>query len=469
MDLPRIITLEKLGQSPAFSIKLNNDILNHFNILLKQNLQPKLLVKDGKFSIKIDDDTIFPCSQQPEYQNLDIYLHNKNDTFNLTGKIKTRLSVDDKIRTTAPASNLTPGSTPISRPNPVKKTGNIASTGITQSTPATPLNFDPYLALPSDSKSDLYNKILCFLALGPTSRDRLVNVLKFKSADVDEILPTHCQVYNPKDNFLASDVFPNHYISTKPDETTFILKDKSYKELRPWSWKYYSDNERSCILANINNALTRLGYLETHPLRRKIVEPDTSIIPSKNTHKRNTSGLGGGILISSKKSPFKKSQTESPRLAPTAGSSTVVGSPLKAGKKRVNSSSSSDEDKQDGKRFKPEITSPSSVNEDTDDEADKSKSNYYTTLTTKFRVRYKEYEELYNQLNRHNSNDPKKAINKLFELHQSLKDWKRQIWHYDKEIKAKAKIMNLSKHKKKETPTTVEVKTKKPVKPVLNY
>lgn len=496
-------------------------------------------------SIKIKDDLIYPCSQIPEYSHLDVYSNNhSNHQFEFSGRIKTKLSVITGSRQIKDYENSIKQNPVVS---PTKNTGKLENKRLlplneinshnSSSTPATPLNFDPYLILPTDSKSDRLTKILSFMALGPSNKTQLVKLLKFDEPEFNQLLSTYGQIYNPNDTFLADDIYPNHLHKKLPMNSEqfqhhYILKDKAYKELRPWNWKYYSDNERALILNNCHNALTRLGYLETHPLRRKICDqPDPNDVNRDGLHadeQPKKPALGGGLLVS-KKSPFKKSQTESPRLGPTthtqrfspassAGSNTLTStstistklgatsrdkdttSParkVKQSKKRQLSNNSISSSDDENKRYKKEeYTSPSSINEDDYDEEegdedmndriDKSKKRYHN-LTIKFRLKYQEYRHLYNSLNAKNqpnsTTEVKKSLSKLFELHQTLSDWKKQLWKFDNELKLKSDIMQLSKHKKdltasptfnsqlaqlKESSLALKQKPTKP-KQILNY
>ncbi|EGV60174.1 hypothetical protein PSN45_002079 [Yamadazyma tenuis] len=493
METPKVVTLHKGVESPSFSIKLSADVLEQLTVFSRKNLKPKLVVKGGQISIKLSDDVIFTCSQVPEYQNLEIYQSTLDPgVFAISGKIKTKLNV---VADAPQVRDL--GKTPTKIQVSTSVSSENHAGVLTQSMPASPLNFDPYLVSPGDSKSDVVSKFLFLLAMGPTSREQLTSVLQYKPKELDELLLEYCQVYDGNDAFLADDIYPNRRaITGLPDTKLYILKDKAYKNLRPWDWKYYSTEERLLIIANSHNALKRLGYSETHPLRKKILEKPT-VSEDVAGSKKPPSSLGGGILVSSKKtSPFKKSQTDSPRLGPSNGlgstptlmipaSNSTNSSPLrhvKESKKRQlsqNSSSSSDEEAKRIKKDKDDVTSPSSVNDDDDelDELDKSKSNHYTMLATKFRTKYKDYETLYNSLHEGSISDPKKALSKLFELHQALKDWKKQLWNYDNELKSKTTIMNLSKHKKtadssenhSDPSITFKHKNPKTVKRVLNY
>lgn len=533
MDIPKIIQLREFRPIPSVSIKLNNDVVSHFKTLLAKNEKPKLIVKDGNISIKINDNLTFPCAQIPEYSNLDIYSLDsdtvsdygpaKNNTsYNFGGRIKTKLSVVTGSKQIKDFENSLKNSTTSQSPKIDNK--KLMSNHITSS-PATPLNFDPYLVVPSDSKSDRQLKFLTFLALGPTTKTRFIKLLKFNESELNEFISTFAQIYNSNDTFLVDDIYPSHPSASKINlgesnepQPEYILKDKSYKELRPWKWKYYSPNERSSILNNIHNALTRSGYLDTHPLRRKICESNEDSEPTSDIEKRPN--LGGGLLIS-KKSPFKKSHTESPRLgpttlspqglsltplgltlslgpAPTAGPSSLskntTHSPvrtLKLSKKRQLSNNSTSSSDDEIKRYKKEeYTSPSSINEDDyeegaeddDDGLDKSKKHYHN-LTIKFRLKYKEYETLYNSMSIRKPNEVKKSITKLFELHQTLSDWKKQLWKFNDDLKLKSDIMNLSKHKnehknegtkkdpKKPNPqdSLALKRASKPIKQGLNY
>lgn len=482
--LPKILTLESFKPTPALSFKLNSEILGHLNDCLKANVRPKLVVKDGNFSIKINEKLIFPCLKTPEYSNLDVYSSNfdTNNQYSFNGRISHKLTAVtdskqiEKINSTKNVKHL--------------KLHPASPKNHSTSTPATPLNFDPYLIINSDTKSDITTKFLYFMALGPSTKDQLIKLLRFKSPMVDGLLSTYCQIYNPNDSFLIDDVFPNN--KSVSDSNHYILKDKSYKDLRPWTWKYYSDNERNLIISNINHGLTRLGYLETHPLRKKIVENTSE---SETINSTATKQFHGGLVSSSKKSsPFKKSQTESPKLVPvsTPNSSTTFNlnnsntsiRNADTKKRQLSSNSSSSTSDDEVKRFKKEeYTSPSSANDEEEeyDELDRSKTNHYNNLTVKFKQKYQEYTDLYTLLQTNPTGftpETKKSISKLFELHQALQDWKKQLWNYNNDLKSKEDIKHLTKHKKptvtpyKSTSSQVDELTsskKKTVKPVLNY
>ena len=116
--------------------------------------------------------------------------------------------------------------------------------------------------------------------MGPITYNHIVDLLDYTK--IDHLLDDYGQVYNDQDQFIQEDRFPyidsNNNSNDDSDDDMdeevqrFILKDKSYKELTPWKWNY-TNYERNSILNNVNNALTRIGFSQSHPLRRKIVEP----------------------------------------------------------------------------------------------------------------------------------------------------------------------------------------------------
>jgi len=463
-------------------MKLNNEVISQFKTCLAKGTNPKLVVKDGNFTIKISDELVFPCTKIPDRPTLDVYSGN-NDGYVLEGRIDSKLTVltdpkqiRDHLKTMShhmikkDVANMA-----------VKKTSSEVPQ-LSTSAPTSPLNTNPYAVDMNDFKADIMLKFLSLLALGPTTKEAVVKKLKVSSQDLDSLFTSHAQIYNPNDSFISDDNFPNEDLES--DEVDhYILKDKSYKDLKPWSWNWYSERERHMIINNIHNALTRLGYLETHPLRKKICDEPAG---TNNANQRRST-LGGGILISkTKKSPMKRSQTESPRppseafVAKSADRPKQSGSPLKTTQKRkmTTSASNSDEDRSYKKKKtdSDSHTSPSSsINDDdsqisindaidtmgknraiaaeTDEDHTSHKRKrfqYYSTLADKFKEKYKEYETLYNSLksNPKNSTNDKKQLVRLFELHNNLSEWKRKLWDFDNENKLKLNIMNLSKHKK---------------------
>lgn len=349
------------------------------------------------------------------------------------------------------------------------------------SAPMSPLNLNPYGVENDDAKGMILNKFLSLVALGPVTRESIRERTHLSDEKLQPLITTYAQVYNPNDNFISDDSFPNDEIQIEGIDY-FTLKDKSYKDLRPWQWSWYSERERLMIINNAHNALTRLGYLETHPLRKKICDEPAE---DQDSEQKKPS-LGGGILISkTKKSPFKRAHTDSPKPlsegfnARPAEKTKSNGSPLKPTLKRKLSTSSTSEDERGLKKKKQDSdshTSPSSsINDDdygteslnegnpslknrsstaeSDDDQLNHKQRrfqYYTSLAEKFRSKYKEYESLYKslKLNPNNSSNDKKKLQKLFELHNNLSEWKRKLWDFDNENKSKVNIMNLSKHKK---------------------
>lgn len=517
----------------SFSIKLTNDFIN----LLKNHSTPnnkiKLIVKNSNISIKLSDDLIFPCLPLPENLTVDIYsIPSNNQISQFDGRIINKLTVitDAKkikeINTTNSIistsnskinSRLTPSllipSSPI---NNQRSTYSIYSN--------VPNN--PYkISLSKDSNYIIVKKLIHLLALGPITYNHIVKLLDYSK--FDSILDDYGQVYNDQDQFIQEDRFPyidsNNTRKNDDDEEEddevqrFILKDRSYKELRPWKWNYTS-YERNSILNNVNNALTRIGFSQSHPLRRKIVEPPNE--NDKEVKKPNISSLGGGFLISSTSSKKKSTPTPipsksntpvvptpTPAPAPTSSSSSFskINSPMinsisaktdtpvirppsrninntpspssklklnnnnnNNDKRKFSSSSSSSED-DDSKKLN--YTSPpsseeesaggtsssstttntnggvaSNSNNETIYNNKDSKLEYYTNLATKFKIKYKEYSELYNSLLTKNDIKPmdyKENLLKLFKLHQNLSQWKKILWNFDKEIKSKNTLSGL--------------------------
>lgn len=424
----------------------------------------------------------FPCTTIPDRPTLDVYSGN-GDGYVLDGRIDSKLNVlTDSKQIRDHLKTVSHNTAKKEVPSTTAKKLSSEVPQLSTSAPSSPLNMNPYAVEINDSKGDIMTKFVSLLALGPTTKQAVVKKLKVSPQDLDPLFMAHSQIYNPNDSFISDDNFPNGDFESD-EEDRYILKDKSYKNVLPWSWNWYSEKERHMIINNIHNALTRLGYLETHPLRKKICDEPLGT----NNANQKKSTLGGGILISkTKKSPLKRSQTESPRPPPEAPTAKPTekpkqsGSPLKTTQKRkmTTSASTSDEDRSFKKKKtdSDSHTSPSSSINDDDPqismndvidsmgknraiaaESDEDHTNhkqkrfqYYSMLADKFKAKYKEYETLYNSLksNPKNSTNDKKQLVRLFELHNSLSEWKRKLWDFDNENKLKLNIMNLSKHKK---------------------
>lgn len=421
---------------------------------------------------------IFPCTQIPENLKFDIY-NNDGPSYQFQGTVNHRLNVISDVKQAREYLKNLPANKAV-----VSEKTKVTHNFINDSPSSLSLNHNPYTIAVSDPQSAILQKFLSLVALGPLPKPEIAkNLVNISSQDLNLLCSNYLQTFDRNDTFIQDDVFPNQHNSpSAPDETCLILKDKSYKDLKPWHWKWYNNFERNLILNNINNALTRLGYLETHPLRRKIVNEPNDTLPSNDDSK-----LGGGFIINRKNTPhaasslassfntFKRSQTESPKLSDTnispvrklsnKNSALVNESPVRTKKTHSLSSSSSDDDDYNKKKFKSndDSTSPSSLNDDNSSNDEKNpktvvssqkKLQYYNNLAVKFKLNYKQYELLYNSLvNKKvmNIQDRKRKLIKLFELHSKLSEWKKILWDYHNENNLKKNIMNLSKHKKTTT------------------
>lgn len=406
---------------------------------------------------------VLPCTQVPENLRFDVY---SGPDHHFAGTVKHRLNVvSDPKR----ARELMKVEAPPKQKAVEPPVESLADAVVDRA---------PYRVEPHDPRPGVVMKFLAYMSLGPTSKEDVATAL---GTDVSDLVDTYTQPYDPHDTFIADDKFFREARSSG----LVLLKDKAYKDFHPWLWLAYTASQRSLVLLNINNALTRLGYSETHPLRRKIVsEPHESLLDS------TPASLGGGLLTrrtptpkpkasspaapAASKSPAPKTAprpsqakpralTESPKVLPEKKKPNLPKKPMVPSrelplKKRKflasSSSSSSDDDDDARKRQKKDgdddSTSPLSLNDDTYDEKPKldKKLQYYNNLAVKFRSTYKEYQALYNSLEGKKTPDKKKQLIKLFELHTKLSEWKRTLWDYFNEHNFKESIMHLSKHKK---------------------
>lgn len=486
---------------------------------------------------------IYPCSFSQETLRLDVYSPQSRDSgFQFTGTVANRLNVitDPKqikefSRSAALSSSLLPTKPLSRRGNNSERTPEAFADPEKLKSPAaypkpdSSLESGLYAVNASDSSADVASKFLHLLALGPISRADIVARLNLHrmvpDSELNSLISTHTQLFSAANTFTEADVYPSIALQNLPqkhNQALLILKDKAYKELRPWLWTAYTPFERGLIIDNVQNALTRLGFLDTHPLRRKIVEKSVHNIPLKRA-----TALGGGILLSSGKKgstpsspqptslPARRAGTESPGVESERKrpESRLGVSPLKETQvKRKYETiltvclSSSDEDKHSKKAKKEghrsnsststnsvssvnsmhshqssgSYTLPYSVTEDGHEEeafggsikypavakqslqlparpssaisTQEKKLQFYEQLAKKFRLRYREYEILHKQMGRGSSqsksSDSKKSLMRLFELHNSLAEWKRKLWDYHNENNMAETVMNLSKHRK---------------------
>lgn len=482
------------------SIKLNTDLVNQLKACLQKGTKAKLIIKDGGFLLRVGE-LEYPCPALAETSRLDVY----DGTNCFKGRIQTRLNVitDAKQIKEYARSATQPSSAKRLTMRELLKEPEFRAPQLASSSVA---SIAPYA--PDCANNTL--RFLYFSALGPVTSNTLCRRLLLAPGEILHLLGQYSQPYNPHDLFIADDVYA-HDEHGDGDHPTYILKDKSYKEMMPWTWDHYTSDERSIVLHNIQNGLKRLGFLETHPLRRKIIEEPRSV---DEGHKKALA-LGGGLL-KQRKSPVKRSLTASLQLLPPHQASAMAGSPIKTESKKrkpaVLSSSSDDEKMVLEKRVPRRApsaktradsnsssnqssgmqgavgldnnsTSPSSINEEPEESAGTNESKFqkklqfYNNLATKFKIKHREYEGLYKSLQGRALADKRKHLTRLFELHNQLAEWKRKLWDFDNETKVKLDIMTLNKHKKAATAGSKaaagapaakrQLNPKLPVKPTL--
>lgn len=280
--------------------------------------------------IKVSDDLIFPCSASQETLRCDIYSPTSLHEYALTGTVTNRLNVIsdprqikehlkgvDKSEATHAQSDRTAA---VAKPAPAG---------------ASLVTLSAYVFAPGDAKAAATAKFLSFLALGPMTRTSIEQKLNSKHVvapgDLNALFSMYAQPYLQHDSFTEHDMYPLIALDAAqidPNHTYYILKDKAYKDLRPWACPAYSAYERGLIIENANNALTRLGFLETHPLRRRIVDKSLDS-GSKKT------ALGGGLLTSS--APKKAVSASTTPLLPATSPASPLAHTL--GQKRAATAS----------------------------------------------------------------------------------------------------------------------------------
>ncbi|PSK74734.1 hypothetical protein CJJ07_005513 [Candidozyma auris] len=475
----------------AVALRLNSDALASLQRLQRDGVVPKLVVKNGQYSIKVNENLVYPCSSSTESLRFDVYAPSHEEGhFDFAGTVSS--SIHARSRTTK-------------KPN----ISHREQSSLQQ-------NPGAYAVAASDSKEAVSTKFLALLALGPITKQEVEVKLNashqhyVSTSELTLLFQTHTQVYSPNSKFTESDTYPSislGLVKVDPDhfDDYVILKDKAYKEFRPWKWSWYTPYERSLIIENAHHALSRLGYSDTHPLRRRVTEKS-----SENDTKKPVA-LGGGLLTSKDSgrkvpgspSPNKRSGTASPRMdtenkrkRPRNDTSPLKNTSDSKDQRYVasSSSSSSSEDERQSKKQKKEgqrsnssgsnqstfsnatsYTSPSSINEEQNDDSEDDmklsnlpraspalpskpihsgdkRQQYYKQLAQNFYTKYSEYKHLHEELvkdhKRGTVQEKKRRVMKLFEMHNLLAGWKRKLWDYHNESNMAQGIMHLSRHKK---------------------
>ncbi|CAI5757792.1 unnamed protein product [Candida verbasci] len=158
---------------------------------------------------------------------------------------------------------------------------------------------------------------------------------------------------------------------------------------------------------------------QTHKKKESITSQPQSPAPFQ-THKKKES------TTSSPQSPIPEKST----------TTTTTSTKRKLSNSSSNSSSALSSD-EESKNKTNNYTSPPSSSEEVY-EINLKHMSYYQDIAMKFKSKYKEYNELYQSLQKHHEEDKDKLV-KLFEMHNVLANWKKILWDFDKESKMKNK------------------------------
>lgn len=438
---------------------------------------------------------LYRCTLKPSATQLDIYSENQ-DKYYYKGNLASQLDLIGKESPKIESHLQEATDNGLrERRDVVDQNNSKEESKLIESAPKLPTQMPQFSINANDTISDRISKVISFVALAPVSTDSIIKYTGIGRSELDTIIEEYLQVYPKNGFFVVQDRFP-YQSHAEPGSNRYILKDKTYKELKPWQ-DWYSEGERLEITRNINNSLTRLGYLETHPIRRKICEG-----PLFDLSNSKKGALGGGMLVRKNLKPqFRKAATapvssegengaftpktqqehasDFPKkeILPTkqlSQSSTKGISLFGLQHSSVSSSDLPSHERNSRKRkrsplreasFAPTVQQSRSVSqgptlrdkqppkpvfsdEDTPDPVSK-RYRYFFNLAAKFRLQYKEYESLYHTLNEHRESTPdfRRQLERLHRLHHTLLEWKRSLWDFDEKRKQRSKIMALSKHK----------------------
>lgn len=372
--MTKIIQLDQLSGGQLYSLKLTADTIGY----LKKASRPKLVVKNGDIFIRLED-RLLPCSKTKESPNLNIF-NIEDITAVYKGNVDTRLQIVTDLKRIKQLTRKLALST---RSPKFKDVDYIK-------------NLEQKFALTNDSIEESHLKFISVLCLGPTNIQKL-GELNFKAPLLTEMINIYCSKYAYSVRFNST---IDEYVNGREysDEYDLVLKDKVYKDLRPNG--LFDKEELDIIYNNIYNSLTRLGYSETHPIRKKI--SDKAILFKTNL----------GINENSVKVANKSEKTPG---TPKYNSESGIASKLSNNKSNII--------KVENKRIKKrsyDSTSPSSIDSDYDVDVE--------ALASKFKFKYQEYAKLYSDLkDRKATNKDKQDLTRLYEMHNYLKQIKVEL------------------------------------------
>ncbi|ODQ66665.1 hypothetical protein NADFUDRAFT_50575 [Nadsonia fulvescens var. elongata DSM 6958] len=166
----------------------------------------------------------------------------------------------------------TPRSTPTQTPTPTASTPTITSPPnptLSNTAPGKVRTLAPISSvrpLVSYPLNSTPMRLVHLLASQPTTVTTMAQRTKVPAKDVRIFLAEHGTPVDSND-------ISNDSESNGDDTILYTLADKSYKDLRIWDWKLYSESERVRIIAAATAAFGRLNYPLDSIYRQKLIDP----------------------------------------------------------------------------------------------------------------------------------------------------------------------------------------------------
>ncbi|KAH3672286.1 hypothetical protein WICMUC_004381 [Wickerhamomyces mucosus] len=408
----RLRDSQKNLNSMAFEFPISSELRE----LLKANKDNinnlKIIVKNGSLSLKVihsdePKQSLIKLKAKDRLETspkIDIFKQFTSTILKNIGTISSVLIEDSSItmpsgpkaevKIKSPIISSIP-STPVatSRTNTPRSSSNSNGTTSTSAPPS--------INRPKP-KPQLYKKFLKLLVLGPHTLREISSKLKISTPEVSSIIDSLGQVY--KSNTLKL-----QYLKPvkQTSEDLYVLKFQNYQDLKIKELNL-NDKELEIIVSNCKIVIDHLNLESNNPLRIQIDEIDKKIEQQHSTS-----------LSSSKVTPSNTpitAQTPLPQSKSTSKPTQSHG--IVSNYRSTNNKSS---------------TSPVKLTNRSSNEHKRkfegTGDDYFKDLAQRFKTKYKEYENLYKSLNHRNeSNSNQKELEKLFEMHRTLENWKSQLW-----------------------------------------
>lgn len=375
----------------AYDLTLDKSLQRLF---LTSNRKVKVIIKDGQMLLSVLDKDYKIHMSEPATTKTTLYKQFSNSTFKNMGDVRQELTIDLKSQSTL---------------NSIENGSKRAASPDLSQLPTQPRSMSRQVVSPSPqiniNKNTVAKRLIYLLAMGPITVTDLIARGKAPSSEVEKIIDTIGLDYKEALRLKIVEKYPNFKNKKvqefRSDEKRYVLNYNFYKDLKFLESKMYKDDTKRLLRDHCLKIYDHLKYPRNHPAREYLASAKLDLEPTPGTNKENTSQPNQRV------SPKIESKLENPKhedlsRAPGPIDTNVSSSEIPMGPKST-------------------LTNNKKRKREEDEE-------FYKRLAKKFKLKYKEYETLYETLKTTQTKN-KEEVKKLVELHKDLESWKKQLWN----------------------------------------